>query len=109
LGAVDPGAYPALYIELLLSEENGELQGSYFARYKVSDRAILPEVLLRARGRPSLGKVTRLDWISDSGAKGVLEMTQRSSGLMSVAWWTIGFGRRLELNAGTALLIRQAP
>ena len=92
LGAVDPGAYPALYIELLVSEENGELQGSYFARYKVSDRTIPPEVLLRARGRPSLGKVTRLDWISDSGAKGVLEMTQRPSGLMSVAWWTIGLG-----------------
>ncbi|HEY2014734.1 MAG TPA: J domain-containing protein [Bryobacteraceae bacterium] len=109
LEAADPGAYPAVYVELAVSEQNGDLSGNYFAQYKVPDWTIPPTVLLRVRGRSSSAKSARVDWTSKSGAKGVLEMTLRSPGVMNVAWWTIGQGRQPELTAGTASLIRQMP
>jgi hypothetical protein len=102
----DRGAYPAVYVEFLLAEENGDLVGSYRAKYRVPDKAISPEVVLRIRGRTPLGKSVHTDWSSSNGAKGVLEMTLRSPGLMSVAWWTTEFGQ-LQLTSGSAVLVRQ--
>lgn len=106
----DPGAYPAVYAELLLAEENGDLVGRYRAKYKVADKAISPEVELRIRGRAPLGKQVRAEWSSGNGAKGVLEMTLRRPGLMGVTWWTTEFGRQLQLTSGSAVLVwQQAP
>jgi hypothetical protein len=108
--ATGAGAYPAVYVELLLAEENGDLVGRYRAKYKVPDQAISPEVDLRIRGRAAEGKVVRAEWSSGSGAKGVVEMTLRRPGLMGVAWWTTEFGRQLQLTSGSAVLVwQQAP
>jgi curved DNA-binding protein CbpA len=103
----DPGAYPAVYAELLLAEENGDLVGRYRAKYKVGDKPISPEVVLRIRARAPLGKQVRAEWSSGNGAKGVLEMTLRRPGLMSVAWWTTEFGRQQQLTSGGAVLVLQ--
>jgi hypothetical protein len=103
----DPSAYPAVYVEFLLAEDNGDLVGTYRAKYKVLDKAISPEVLLRIRGRASAGRSVSAGWSSGDGAKGVLEMTLTSPGLMSVAWWTTEFGRQLQLTSGSAVLVRQ--
>ena len=103
-------AYPAEYVELLLTEENGDLVGRYRAKHKVSDKAVPGEVDLRIRGAAPSGRKGRAEWTSGSGAKGVMEMTLRRPGLMNVAWWTTEFGRREELTSGSAVLVwQQAP
>jgi len=37
---IQPGAYPATYVELLLAEEHGRLRGTYRAQYQIPDRAV---------------------------------------------------------------------
>jgi hypothetical protein len=105
--AANLGEYPAVYIEFLLAQEDGELVGSYHAKYQVRDKAIWPEVALRIRSRAPSGESTRAEWTDRSGAKGVLEMALRSPGLMSVTWWTTEFAARPQLTSGSALLVRQ--
>lgn len=100
--------YAPTYIEFLITEEDGEVVGDYRARYKTPEQAISPEVVFRASGQPQPGKPARLTWTSEDGAKGEVEMTLRSPGLMSVTWWTTVFGRRAALASGTAVLIREA-
>jgi len=78
--------YAPTYIEFLVTEDDGELEGDYRARYKAPEQAISPEVVFRASGRPQPGKPARLAWTSEDGAKGEVEMTLRSSGLMNVTW-----------------------
>ena len=105
-----PGTYPMVYAELLLSEDKEELVGSYRARYKMPDKTISPEVELRIRWRGPFGRSARTQWVSGSGAKGVLEMWLRPSGLLSVVWWTTELGPHSEMTSGRALLVkRQAP
>jgi hypothetical protein len=105
----DFGSYPAVYAELLLAEEGGDLAGRYRAKYKVADQTISPEVMLRIRAKAPLGKMVRAEWSSDNGAKGVIEMTVRRPGLMSLAWWTTEFGRQQQqqLTSGSAVLVLQ--
>jgi hypothetical protein len=101
--------YPAEYVELLLTEDNGTLAGRYRAKHRVSDRAVPGEVDLRLRGAAPSGKKGRAEWTSGSGAKGVMEMTLRGPGLMSVAWWATELGRGDELSSGSAVLVWQQP
>jgi hypothetical protein len=104
---LEAGAYPAIYAELLLAEDNGGLVGRYRAKYKVADQAISPEVDLRIRAKAPLGKLVRAEWSSENGARGVLEMTPRRAGMMSLAWWTTEFGRQQQLTSGSAVLVLQ--
>ena len=71
----DAGSYPAQYIEFILVEDNGNLVGNYRAKYRVPDKAILPEVLFHAQGRPDGRKATRMSWSSKDGARGAVELT----------------------------------
>lgn len=103
----DAGSYPAQYIEFILVEDNGNLVGNYRAKYRVPDKAILPEVLFHARGKPDGKKATRMSWSSKDGARGTVDLTLRSANLMRVVWWTSEFGSRAALASGEAWLIRQ--
>jgi hypothetical protein len=106
LEEVDHGSYPAVYVELNLTEESGALTGSYRARYRVPDKAIPAEVALRLRGQLPLGRSGRVNWESGR-ARGVLQMSLRSPGLMSVSWWATELGAQPGLVSGSAMLVRQ--
>jgi hypothetical protein len=102
-----PGSYPATYVELLLTEEHGELSGSYRAKYRIPDQAVSPEVLFRVQGKSSSGESAKLGWTSSDGAKGEVELKLHGPRVMSVTWWTTEFGRHASLASGTAKLLRQ--
>jgi hypothetical protein len=103
----DPNLYPATYVELTLSEEQGNLVGDYRAKYRVPGQGISPDVQFRVRGKSANGKSCKLTWASDDGAQGEAEFTLRSSNQMNVTWWTTVFGRRAALSSGMAVLVRQ--
>lgn len=104
---LQPGAYPATYVELLLTDEQSQLRGTYRAQYKVLDRAISPTVSFQVRGNPPPGTSANLKWTSTDGAKGELEMVLTGPDTMKVTWWTTELGRHETLASGTAKLIRQ--
>lgn len=107
VGPLTPGAYAATYMEFLLTEDHGNLSGSYRARYKVPNLAVSPEVFFQAQGRiPPVGSA-KLNWISPDGARGVVELTLLGRNGMNVAWWTTQSGPIAALASGTARLIRQ--
>jgi len=102
-----PGMYPPEFIEFFLTEEHGVLSGRYWARYRIPDRPVSPEVRFRISGAPERGDVTTLRWMSDDGASGQMKMVLRESNSMEVTWWTTAFGRQTALTSGTAVLVRQ--
>ena len=105
--AADPSLYAPSYIELVLVEEHGNLVGNYRARYRVPNKALSSELGFRAEGAAPSGNSAKLVWASDEGAKGEVELTLSSSGLLKVTWWTTAFGRGAALSSGTATLVRQ--
>jgi len=101
-----PGMYPPEFIEFFLSEEQGVLSGKYWARYRIPDKPVSPEVQFRVTGAPQAG-VTTLKWVSEDGAGGQMKIVLRDSNSMEVTWWTTAFGRQTALTSGTAVLLRQ--
>jgi hypothetical protein len=99
--------YPPEFIELFLSEEKGVLSGKYWARYRIPDRPVSPEVQFRVSGASQKGDATTLMWVSDDGANGRLKMVLQHSNSMEVTWWTTALGRQTALTSGTAVLVRQ--
>ena len=105
--AQTPGMYPPEFIEFFLSEEQGILSGKYWARYRIPDKPVSPEVQFRVSGAPQAG-VTTLKWVSDDGAKGQMKVVLRDANSMEVTWWTTAFGsRQMALASGTNVLVRQ--
>jgi hypothetical protein len=92
---------------MLVSENSGELSGTYRAQYKVPDLAVPPNVSFGIRGKLPVDKSAALTWTSADGAKGEVEMTLLGPNLMSLSWWTSKLGRRPMLGSGTTKLIRQ--
>ncbi|MFN7923700.1 MAG: J domain-containing protein [Bryobacteraceae bacterium] len=97
--------YPAEYIELVIGEQDGLLWGRYRARFRVTDRALSPEVEFRFEGRMG---AERFPWTGNGGAKGEVQLKPLSETAMSVDWFTSQFGRQLSLSSGTAVLVRRA-
>jgi hypothetical protein len=102
-----PQVYPATYAEFLLTEQHGELSGSYRARYKIPDQAVSPEVSFKVQGNSPAGESAKLGWTSADGAKGEVELALHGPDVLSVTWWTTEFGRHPSLVSGTAKLLRQ--
>jgi hypothetical protein len=93
-------------VELLLSDEHGQLSGSYRAEYRVPDRAVSNEVSFQLTGDTPAGPSAAFHWNSPDGAKGEVEMALTAPNLMKVTWWTSELGRHAALASGTAKLIR---
>jgi hypothetical protein len=107
-GDVDDSVkYPAVYVELLLAERDGELSGDYRARYKIPDQAVSPEVVFKVRGKAGSATAARFTWVAVDNATGTAEMALRDPGVLCVTWWTNQTGRQATLASGTAVLIRQ--
>ncbi|MGC9950108.1 MAG: DnaJ domain-containing protein [Bryobacteraceae bacterium] len=105
--AQTPGMYPPEFIEFFLSEDRGVLSGKYWARYRIPDKPISPEVQFRVFGALEKRNTTTLNWMSEDGAKGQLKIALRDSDSIEVTWWTTAFGRQTALTSGTAVLVRQ--
>lgn len=92
---------------MFLSDEQGVLSGKYWARYRIPDKPISPEVQFRVNGVPQDGDVMTLSWASEDGANGQMKVALHGSNSMEVTWWTTAFGSQTALTSGTAVLVRQ--
>ncbi len=97
--------YPPEYIDLIISEENGIIRGRYWARYRVPDRAISPEVFFRFQGEANESGL--YSWKGRGGASGEIRLTLISDEELQVVWLANELGRQMGLGSGTAVLIRQ--
>jgi hypothetical protein len=98
--------YPPEYIELRLSEDQGVIRGRYRARYRVTDRAISPNVAFQFEGRTAAeGGV--LPWRGPGGAQGEITLRLLANGNLEVEWAAGQLGEELGLISGTATLVRK--
>lgn len=100
--------YPAQYIEMQIQDQGGVLRGRYYAKYKVRDRAIWPEMAFRFEGRMDDANPV-LTWSSTFGSRGELRLKRVSDESLEVNWVTTEFGRRDVLASGSAVLYRSDP
>jgi len=98
--------YPPEYIEAVIVEEAGLLRGRYYARYRVTDRAISPEVIFQFEGWPGKDAAV-LEWSGGGGARGEVRLKLISENSMEVNWSATELGSSPGLAAGTAVLIRR--
>jgi hypothetical protein len=98
--------YPPDYIELSLTENAGVLHGRYQARYRVSDRAISPNVSFRFDGRTA-SDGGMLPWNGAGGAKGEVTLRLLPTGNLEVDWVAHQLGQEQGLISGTATLVRK--
>jgi curved DNA-binding protein CbpA len=98
--------YPPEYIELRLSENEGVIHGRYRARYRVTDRAISPNVAFQFEGRTAAeGGV--LPWRGPGGAQGEISLRLLANGSLEVEWAAGQLGEELGLISGAATLVRK--
>jgi hypothetical protein len=98
--------YPPDYIELTLTENAGMLHGRYQARYRVSDRAISPNVSFRFDGRTGADG-GMLPWNGSGGAKGEVTLRLLPTGSLEIDWVAHQLGQEQGLISGTATLVRK--
>jgi curved DNA-binding protein CbpA len=96
------GSYPPEYIELVVKERDQEITGRYRARYRVSDRAISPEVQFEFEGHAG-----QLRWRGNAGAQGDVRMELRSESELEIHWITTEPGTSPALTSGSATLVRR--
>jgi hypothetical protein len=98
--------YPPEFIELRLREREGTMRGSYRARYRVTDRAISPNVAFQFEGRAAAeGGV--LPWRGAGGSQGAVTLRLLANGNLQVEWEADRLGRELGLISGAATLVRK--
>ncbi|MEZ5352251.1 MAG: J domain-containing protein [Bryobacteraceae bacterium] len=97
--------YPPEYIELTVARDGDFLWGHYRARYRVTDRAISPEVNFEFESK--LPAPERIAWSGNGGAKGEVRLKMLSENRLSVDWFTKSFGHSPALGSGTAVLVRR--
>jgi hypothetical protein len=100
------GLYPPEYIEMRVTEGAGTVRGKYRARYRISDRAISPEVAFEFQGRASESDA-RLPWTGPGGTRGEVTLHLVTAGALEVTWVVSQTGGELGLISGTATLVRK--
>jgi hypothetical protein len=98
--------YPPEYIEAVIVEEGGVLRGRYYGRYRVTDRAISPEVRFYFEG-PAQADQAVLEWQGGGGARGEVRLKLLGENALEVNWSATDLGRAPGLAAGTAALVRR--
>jgi hypothetical protein len=63
----------AVHALCFLSEERGLLSGRFWARYRIPDRPVSPEVQFRVSGASQKGDTTTIRWASDDSANGQMK------------------------------------
>ena len=98
--------YPPEFIELRLREREGTVRGSYRARYRVTDRAISPNVAFQFAGRtPAEGGA--LPWRGAGGSQGAVTLRLLANGHLQVEWEADRLSEELGLISGAATLVRK--
>jgi len=100
------GMYLPEYIELHLSDSDGVLKGHYHARYRVTDRAIEPNVAFEFEG-PGTGPSAEFSWNGPGAATGKVTVRLLSADRLEVTWIASRLSAELNLASGNAQLIRQ--
>jgi curved DNA-binding protein CbpA len=99
--------YPPEYIEMVVADDStGQIRGRYRARYRISDRAIPPEVAFQFAG-PAQRESAVLSWTGAGGATGEVRMRLLKPNVMELAWVASDLGRHQGLGYGTAILVRR--
>ena len=95
-------AYAAAYVELKLQERDGELLGSYRARYKITDKPLHPELAFRSSGQT---QKTEFE-LSAGKPHGQIHLILQQDNVMEASWKIIDEGSVAGLAAASATLIR---
>ncbi len=98
--------YPPEFIEAVILEDDGALQGRYRARYKVADRAISPDVVFHFGGARQNGSAS-LSWLGAGGARGEVRLKLLSENALEIAWVARDLGKTQGLGSGIAVLVRR--
>lgn len=98
--------YAAEYIEAVVEDGNGLLQGRYRARYRIPDRAIPPEVQFTFEGRASKEGGSFL-WRGTDGSQGEMRLKRLTPNTVELAWVASSLGKSMGLGSGKAVLVRR--
>jgi hypothetical protein len=102
----DRTLYPPEFIEASIVERDGGIHGKYRARYRISDRAISPDVNFEFEGTPALPLAT-FPWRGEGGSHGQVRIKMVSENEIEVVWSATELGQSLALASGTAVLMRR--
>jgi curved DNA-binding protein CbpA len=98
--------YPPEFIETSISEDNGEVRGTYRARYHVVDRPVSPEVNFQFSGKLT-GDSGSLPWSGSGGSRGEVTFRLMADHSLKVDWVASQLGQ-LGFYKGTAVLVRRS-
>jgi hypothetical protein len=98
--------YPPEFIETSISEDNGELRGTYRARYHVVDRPVPPEVNFQFSGKLT-GDSGSLPWSGSGGSRGEVTFRLMADHSLKVDWVASQLGQ-LGFYKGTAVLVKRS-
>lgn len=101
-----PGLYSPEYVEALIEQRDGRLQGRYRSRYLITDRAISPEVTFRFEGAGSEPEAA-VPWTAAQGGRGELRLRLLTANTLEVVWVAAELGESLGLASGKAVLVRR--
>jgi hypothetical protein len=109
--AKDEGPEAPMYvpesIELNIHAVDDNLTGEYIARYRTPGESASPVVQFAFAGRSSLNSHA-FEWRSDDGSRGTVSLKPLGAASMRVDWRVTEGGSSMDVNAGTAVLIRKA-
>jgi curved DNA-binding protein CbpA len=97
--------YPPDYIEVVIVAEDDIVRGRYRGRYRVSDRAISPEVAFQFGGKSN--DAGRYPWMGAGGAKGEVRLRLTDDDFLAFEWIASDLGSQMGLGSGTAVLVRR--
>jgi curved DNA-binding protein CbpA len=98
--------YPPEFIETSISEDNGEVRGTYRARYHVVDRPVSPEVNFQFAGKLT-GDSGSLPWNGSGGSRGEVTFRIMADHSLKVDWVASQLGQ-LGFYKGTAVLVKRS-
>ncbi len=100
------GLYAPEFIEMKISESEGQVAGAYRARYLVTDKAISSAVAFHFEGRAAV-PLSTLYWIGAGGAYGRITLKLISEKSLAVNWTAEHLSEDIALISGTATLARR--
>ena len=100
--------YRPEYIELRIHEAGGLLAGDYKARYRITDRALSPNVEFHLSGAPALdaGSKAVLPWTSAHGTTGRIQLHLLNRNSLKTEWNVAEGATAMDLVSGNAILTR---
>ena len=98
--------YPPEFIETNITEENGQVRGTYRARYRAPNRPVSPDVTFQFAGRLN-GESGSLPWNGSGGSRGEVTLKLMADHSLRVDWTASQLGT-LGFYRGTAVLVRRS-